>query len=454
MVLMATMAPGPAIAQKPAHTATRDPAEMPTAWLQLGAGTDNAGRRPGTLDVSWHFKAPRPVRGLSVAGGLVVVGTESPDASELVRGPDQHGFLIALDAFTGAQVWMRKVPSWIHGDPVIFDGRAFATYGQYPMQAAGGVTAVDVATGDSLWSMPIADGVMPSAALDSATGSLVVVGGDGILRTLDYKTGAVRNQAGLRAADAMASPRIDDDGVVYVGAQSSLFSYSTRTDRFNWTYRSPTLVELGTPPPALTDSIVFTEGTERLSVWSAFRELSFGRFLKMGREAYTLSGNRLSTYSSWYKRQWLLAIDRRDGHLRWQQPLGAGRIILRNNSGTPVVTGDRVIISSPVGRTVSAFDVSSGKPLWTHSLDAIHVGAVTVVDNDLVLGDRAGTITLLRASNGTVLGTCHAGARFSPTAPIVVGHTLFAAMRDGQVYATPYDSLRRRATQPQPTNCF
>jgi outer membrane protein assembly factor BamB len=253
----------------------------------------------------------------------------------------------------------------------------------------------------------------------------------------------------------MASPRIDDGGVVYLGADASLVSYSVKAGTFQWTYKSPNLVELGTPPPAITDTVIFTEGTEALSVWQALRNLPLQRFVEFGREAYDLSGNRFSTRSMWFKEQWLLAIDRRDGHLMWQQPLGVGRIVLRNNSGTPVVSDNRVFISSPVSRIVSAFDAATGRPLWKQPLDAMHVGAVTVVDNDLILGDHNGDIILLRGSDGVRVGRCHAGAPFSPTAPVIVGKTFFAATRDGWVYATPYDSLRSRATRSAaPASCF
>lgn len=93
---------------------------MPKSWLQLRGGTDNAGVLPGTLEATWQFKAERPVRGLSVAGGLVLIGTESADADAApdAFAPDQRGFLIALDATTGAPLWTRALRSWVHGDPL------------------------------------------------------------------------------------------------------------------------------------------------------------------------------------------------------------------------------------------------------------------------------------------------------------------------------------------------
>jgi outer membrane protein assembly factor BamB len=445
-----------ALIGNPASSQSRSPASAstPASWLQLRGATDNTGRLPGTLEVAWRFKARHAVRGLSVAAGLVLVGTESADAASRNPGPDQRGYLTALDALTGIPLWTQEVPNWIHGDPVIYRGLAFASFGRFPMTSPGGVIAVDLRTGRTVWSLNADGGIMPAPALDSAEGSLIVAGGDGVLRTLDVRTGAVKHASVLGSPDAMASPRIDDNGVVYLGADATLFSYSTRTGRFLWRFRPPGLVELGTPPAALADTIVFTEGTKHLGLWSAFRALPIRRFWQLAREGRSMFGNRLSTYASWFQEQWLLAVDRRDGHPLWQQPLGVGLIVLRNNSGTPVVAGKRVIISSPVSQTVSAFDVASGRVLWRRRLDAMHIGAATIVGSDIVLGDKNGYITLLRIDDGRVIGRCNAGAAFSPTAPVVVGRTLFTATRDGWVRATPYDSLRHRAILPGGTACF
>jgi outer membrane protein assembly factor BamB len=427
---------------------------MPASWLQLRNGVDNVGVSPGTLDVSWSFKAPHAVRGLSVADGVVLAGTESADAASAKQGPDQRGFLTALDAGTGIPRWTKEVPNWIHGDPAVFQGRAFATFGSFPMNRPGGMIVVDLKTGATIWSLAVDDGIMTAPAIDSAAGSVTVAGGDGVVRTLDIHTGALLRTYGLRASDAMASPRLDGDGVAYLSGGSTLFSYSTRTGKLNWFFAPPDLVQLSTPPTALSDTIVFQEGIKHRGVWSAFRDLSFGRFVRLGREGYNMSGRRLSSYPMWYEEQWLLAIDRRDGHLLWKQPLGVGLIVLRNNSGTPVVAGQRVLVSSPVSQIVWAFDAATGRVLWSRALEAMHVGAVTVVGSDVLLGDKSGNLTVLRITDGEVVGRCKAGGPFSPTAPVVVGRTLFAPTRDGWLRATPYDSLRRRATASGGAMCF
>src|SRR5690242_14309093 len=52
----------------------------PASWLQLRNGTDNVGVGSGDLSAEWHYKAPLPVRAVSVADGKVLLGAESATA--------------------------------------------------------------------------------------------------------------------------------------------------------------------------------------------------------------------------------------------------------------------------------------------------------------------------------------------------------------------------------------
>ena len=54
------------------------------------------------------------------------------------KGPDERGFVTALDVVTGKPLWTRALISWVHGDPVVHDGVAFVTFGRMPMTFPGG----------------------------------------------------------------------------------------------------------------------------------------------------------------------------------------------------------------------------------------------------------------------------------------------------------------------------
>jgi outer membrane protein assembly factor BamB len=426
----------------------------PSSWIQLRGGIDNAGVVAGALDVSWRYRATRPVRGVSVADGVVIVGTESADADAAPEDfkPDQRGFLAALDATTGRMLWSRPVPSWVHGDPLVFDQRVFVGYGRWPMTHPGGVLAADLHTGRTLWALQTDAGVMPAPALDTTSRTLLFVGGDGVLYVLGIDDGRVEEMRGLRSADAMSSPRIDESRTVYLGTAETLRSLSAAGGAAHWSYHPQALRAIGDIPPAVAESIVFTTGTRRVGFWKAARSLPTPKFLRFVWEARKT--HPLRTYNAWFREQRLVAVDRRRGRLLWERPLGIGLEVPRNTSGTPVAAGNRVLVSSPVSRIVWAFDASSGREIWRHQLAAIHKGAITPIGEDVLLGDKSGTITLLNLSNGRVVGRCAAGGAFTPTAPVLVGKTLFVATKDGWLHAERYADLRARAIEHAGGSCF
>jgi outer membrane protein assembly factor BamB len=426
------------------NEATAAGGATPTAWLGLRNGTDNSGVIGGSYLASWRFKAPHAVRGLSVADGVVMLGTESGDADGHARGPDQRGFVYALDATTGQQLWTAEVPSWVHGDPAIYRGIAYVTYGQYPIESPGGVRAFDLRSGKVLWTMPTFNGNMPAPAVDTLSQRLVVVGGDGVLYELSLTDGTPVSQTGLRAVVAMSSPRIGADRFVYFGAGRTLVRYSLASHALDWRVRMPPLLSLGDTPVALTDTAAFTSGYGNLSLFEAFRRLPFGRFWSLARTAS--DANAWNTRDRWFSEQWIAAIDRRDGRLLWKQSLGVGNYVSRNASGTPVTAGDAVIISSPFSKQIHVFDAATGRRRWERQLVDIHKGAVTVFDGEILVGDRKGALTAYDVNDGAVKGQCNAGAGFTVLAPVLVGRTLFLATRDGAVVAAPFDSVRARMT--------
>jgi hypothetical protein len=438
-------------AQLHAQSARPAASLTPASWLQLRNGTDNVGVAKGSLSAEWHYKASLPVRAISVADGKVLLGSESATAESTRPSGDQRGLLTALDAKTGALIWSRFIPTWIHSDVLLYKGRVYVTCGRWPMVHVGGMLALDEHTGRTVWAVRADAGMMPGAAIDTAEQSITAAGGDGTLLTVSLSDGAKIRSTGLRASDGMSSVRLDDSGTVYIGAASTLLSYSARTGQVNWRYRPPmNLRALGDVPVALDTDIVFTTGTRKYGFMNAWRTLPASEFAALIRKA--LRTERLRNFRGWFEEQLLMAVDRTTGLLVWSRPLGIGLSIPRNQSGTPVLVKDHVIVSSPISQTVWAFNVADGQPLWNRRLDAMHKGAVTVTGDDIVLGDKSGTVTFLRLSDGGVVASCSTDASFSVTAPVVIGKTLIAATRDGNVWAAPYDSVRERAIRK--AKCF
>jgi outer membrane protein assembly factor BamB len=378
----------------------------PPEWRQFRWSADNAGVVPGDLNVRWRYKAGGgPIRGMSVAGSTLVVGTEGT------------GTVAALDLSTGVQRWIVELPAWVHGDPAIVGDATYVTFGSYPHDVTpGGTWKLDLQTGRVRWKFASRVGMMPSPAI---RGDTVLVGGaDSCIYALAAADGRILRSWCTGGMIEMSSPRLVLDSMLIAGnASGYVVGFNARSLRPAWRVRSPPIGHFGDPPFAFNGRLAFITGYER-------------------------QGDNM--------RQLLVALDPASGQLRWTRDLGTGAAVSRNTSGTPTIAGDLVIVSSPVSRTVRAFRVDSGALAWSHQLDAGHKGAVTVIGEDVIFGDDSGRLTLLDRATGKVLGRCHFPSRFTVTQPILVGATLLAPVADGALYAEPYTELRARALRAAP----
>ena len=373
----------------------------PPEWRQFRWSADNAGVVPGELDVRWQYRASGgPIRGLSVAGSTLIVGTEG------------SGTVAALDLATGARRWIVELPAWVHGDPAIVGGATYVTFGSYPHHSVpGGIWKLDLQTGRVLWKFASRMGMMPSPAM---RGDTVFAGGaDGCIHALAGTDGRVLQSWCTGGMIEMSSPRLVLDSMLVAGnAGGFVVGFNTRALSSAWRTRVPPLQHVGDPPPAFDGTLAFITG-------------------------YELQGGNM--------KQMLVALDPSSGERRWTRDLGTGPAVTRNTSGTPAVAGGLVIVSSPVSRTVFAFRADSGMPVWRHRLDAAHKGAVTIVGEHVLIGDNRGRLTFLDRATGRLVGRCAFPSAFTVTQPLLVGRTLLSPTEDGALYAEPFADLRARA---------
>lgn len=375
----------------------------PAEWRQFRWSADNAGVIPGDLSVRWRYKADAgPIRGLSAAGSTLIVGTEG------------RGTVAALDLTTGARRWIIELPAWVHGDPAIVSGATYVSFGSYPHHVTpGGVWKIDLRTGRVVWRFASTAGMMPSPAMLGDT--VFAAGADGCIHTLASDDGRVLRSWCTGGMIEMSSPRLILDSMLVAGnATGSVLGFNTRALDSAWRMRSPPLSHFGDPPLAFDGTLAFITG-------------------------YEVQGPNM--------RQMLVALDPASGERRWTRDLGTGAAVSRNTSGTPTVAGGLVIVSSPVSRTVHAFRADSGTPVWQHRLDAGHKGAVTIVGDDVLVGDARGRLIFLDRATGRVVGRCRFPSPFTVTQPILVGKTLLAPTEDGALYAEPFVELRARAVR-------
>jgi len=348
--------------------------------------------------------------------GLATLG----DWPQQQDGPEHTGAVELTPQLPYAPLWAAASGGHLHQSaPIAADGRVFVTATDFGRGDAGGIVALDLASGAELWRFRTATPVRNSVAVD---GGVVVLGaGDGAVIALDAATGEVRwtvdlgdgvdaTQSALWAAPAIR------DGVVYVGIQRKLAAIELATGEVQWTADpAPEVMWLGSfAAVAVTD------------------ELVIGSF------------NRSSGLWAW---------DRADGAMRWRVTTEAVKAI----NGAPVIAGDTVLVGNVWGEAL-ALDLASGDERWvTPLVDSGHDWAYAVAANPAYADGRffvptqwgefravdatTGDILWSRAARPGTIRTAHyrgvqAGFQSSP---VVMGDIVWVADTSGLLLALDVD---------------
>jgi outer membrane protein assembly factor BamB len=230
----------------------------------LAIHASGAGVNAGIVGRSMESGTPRWRAGVgsSVRGGVVA------DGGTAYAGTDE-GFLVALRADTGEEVWRVELPGAVAAAPAVGGG---LVVGVSLDRSTGATTvmAVDAETGEESWRFttpPATPGATPAVVGDSA----VFVGmGDARVHAFELETGAERWAARARAA-ALGTlvfftpeqiPALAGDPLVGDLAHLALFDAGTGEEE--WVFRFPGL--LATSSPAVVGgSAVVGDGAGTLS---------------------------------------------------------------------------------------------------------------------------------------------------------------------------------------------
>ena len=169
----------------------------------------------------WQYRRDAPAE-------FALVGEGRP----LVTGGRVHvgfsdGMLVTLDARDGAVVWTRDLSPEhdrfqdVDATPVVAGGLLLAA------SAAAGLYALDPASGDIHWTLPM-DGIQHTAAVDD---DLLVTLETGRVMRLDGRTGAVRWRTHLGDAGAPGEPTLVAGLVAVTTSRGGLHLLDARTGR-------------------------------------------------------------------------------------------------------------------------------------------------------------------------------------------------------------------------------
>ncbi len=127
-------------------------------------------------------------------------------------------------------------------------------------------------------------------------------------------------------------------------------------------------------------------------------------------------------------------IDRRTGGLRWSRPVSAPAV---DSWSSPAIDESNRAVITATGKTIAAFDLLTGSPLWTTSLPRNVVNASPLVTPDLGLADRL-FITQYDGFGGQGLLTCiNIDPQLGLANPFAPGQVVWSAPIGGSSGNTP-----------------
>lgn len=314
--------------------------------------------------------------------------------------------------------------------PAIADGRVYAA------AVDGGVHALDLKTGQSVWRYA---SELPLSGGPGAGEGLVVVGSlEGDVIALDAATGTEKWKAKV-GNEVLAAPAIGG-GTVYVHSNDgrvTAFDATTGERRWFYSVEVPVLTVRGTGPVTVGPGIVFVgndngnltalSATDGGVLWSTPVAEPDGRseLERMADVDGAVVIDNTMLYATSYKNH-TIAIDGPSGQIVWDRENGGPRGLGLSNSA--------VVVTDPVGK-VWALDKNSGASLWQQDgLAHRNTSAPAVLGDYAVVGDLEGVVHWLRLNDGAFAARAEIGGPITGQ-PVVSDGVVVVQTTEGQLAA-------------------
>ena len=315
--------------------------------------------------------------------------------------------------------------------PSAADGRVYAA------AVEGGVRALDLQTGKSVWTYKSEERLSGGP---SAGDGLVVVGSlDGKVIALDAATGTEKWQAKV-PSEVIAAPAIGQ-GLVLVRSNDgrvSAFDATSGERRWFSNHDLPSLTVRGNAPVTIGPGVAFVGNddgtvsamglTDGRPLWNQVVGVPEGRteLERMADVDGPVVLDDTTVYATSFKKE-TVAIDGPSGRPLWARENGGA-------GGLGIASGS-VVVADPAG-TVWALDKSSGAPLWSNDKFARRsLTAPTVQGDYAVVGDFDGYLHWLRLDNGEAAGRERVGGKALRAKPVVVDGILLVQNVEGELSA-------------------
>ena len=314
--------------------------------------------------------------------------------------------------------------------PAIADGHVYAA------AVDGGVSALDLRTGQSLWHY--ASELRLSGGPGVGDGLVVAGGLEGDVVALDAATGAEKWKAKV-SNEVLAAPVIGG-GMVFVHSNDGRVSaFDAATGERRWFYSAdiPALTVRGTGGMTLGPGILFVGNdngtltalstTDGNLMWSTVVAEPDGRS-ELERMADVdgppvLDGT--TVFATSFKNH-TVAIDGPTGQVMWDRENGGPRGLGMSNSA--------VVVTDPLGN-VHGLDKNTGASLWQQTgLARRNVSAPAVQGDYVVVGDFEGYVHWLRLADGAFAARARMDGAITAQ-PVVSDGVVVLQSSEGQLAA-------------------
>jgi outer membrane protein assembly factor BamB len=365
-----------------------------------------------------------PITGLALLAGCA--GGELPEPSPLPE-LDSQGIKVE-------RIWRRDAgkggASQETGLVAAIDGRRV-----YTAHSDGGVSAIDLETGERVWRRRTD---LKLSAGPAVARNLVIVGArDGLLVAFSSEDGSEIWRR-FMSSEVLSAPVVGEDNVLVRTLDGQLAAFGAEDGARRWTveHSVPTLTSRGTSRPVIAEGTVYagmdngklvaynvTTGERR---WEQIVAAPTGRselerIVDIDAELL-VAENEIYAASAGGK---TASLSRASGRLRWQRDIA---------SRTGLTFRDGQVFVSDVDGSVWSIERSSGAALWKQdALAHRRLSAPAVHGGYVLVGDFEGYLHWLAPEDGTVVARAHPVGDAIVGAPIAIGDRVLVLSATGEL---------------------
>ena len=391
----------------------------PGAWTQFRLNAASNAVLSGTLSVEWT----RATGGGYSSSPVLVDGT--------LYAANNDGWLYALDPATGRIRWKYHGHNALMAQPIVFGGSVIESEGdarpimgttlQDPVRVGGGpnaLFAVDARSGALQWRTVLPGSGMPTPAI--LDGVLVNHDGAGFISGTDPRDGHTLYRLRLPSVASMSAVRpIAGDRYLTGGSfEPAVFALRAHDPALVWRHLFPSNAGGVGDCPAASDGVYL-----------------FCNYLVFQNDALFAHIGDPATMHAY-------ALRLSDGATVWDVPLERGKMVPRNESAIPLVTGYAVYEGSAIAPYVHALDRKTGKLRWRLRAHGAIKGGLVERAGVVYFGDLAGYLYAADARTGVLLGSRHFPTAFNVGSPILAGRTIFDCGKNGLIVALRIGDLQ------------